>query len=86
MGGIPIGNPKENECGFYATLKFEDGTGLYESELLKPGYGLTDLPLLQTLETGEYTAIIFSAVIFRQEVLVRRRIFQLVNILFHTAH
>lgn len=56
---LSIGNPKANECGFYATLKLEDGTVLYESELLKPGYGLTEVPLSQTLEKGEYTAIVY---------------------------
>lgn len=55
---LSIGNPKENKCGFYATLKLDDGTVLYESELLKPGYGLTDVPLSQTLEAGEYTAVV----------------------------
>lgn len=42
---LSIGNPKSNECGFYATLKLDDGTVLYESELLKPGFGLTEVPL-----------------------------------------
>lgn len=55
---LSIGNPKENKCGFYATLKLEDGTVLYESELLKPGYGLTEVPLNQTLDAGEYTAMV----------------------------
>lgn len=55
---LSIGNPKANKCGFYATLKLEDGTILYKSELLKPGYGLTEIPLSQTLEKGEYTAIV----------------------------
>lgn len=55
---LSIGNPKTNECGFYATLKLEDGTVLYSSELLEPGYGLTEVPLSQTLEAGEYTAIV----------------------------
>ena len=55
---LSIGNPKTNECGFYTTLKLEDGTVLYESELLKPGYGLTEVPLSQTLEKGEYTAVV----------------------------
>lgn len=27
---ISIGNPKSNECGFYATLKLDDGTILYK--------------------------------------------------------
>ena len=55
---LSIGNPKDNNCGFYATLKLEDGTVLYESELLKPGYGLTEVPLNQTLDAGEYTAMV----------------------------
>ena len=55
---LSVGNPKANECGFYASLVLEDGTVLYESELLKPGYGLTELPLTQTLKKGEYTAMV----------------------------
>lgn len=55
---LSIGNPKSNECGFYATLKLEDGTVLYESELLEPGFGLTEVPLSKTLEKGEYTAMV----------------------------
>ncbi|MGN0536122.1 MAG: hypothetical protein ACI4IR_09010 [Eubacterium sp.] len=56
---LSIGNPKTNNCGFYATLKLEDGTELYKSELLEPGYGLTEVPLSQTLKAGEYTAIVY---------------------------
>lgn len=56
---LSIGNPKDNKCGFYATLKLEDGTELYKSELLKPGYGLTEIPLTQTLTAGEYTAMVY---------------------------
>lgn len=56
---LSIGNPKANNCGFYATLKLEDGTELYKSELLKPGYGVTEIPLTQTLTAGEYTAIVY---------------------------
>ena len=56
---LSVGNPKANNCGFYATLKLEDGTELYKSELLKPGYGLTEIPLSQTLKSGEYTAILY---------------------------
>ena len=55
---LSIGNPKDNKCGFYATLKLEDGTVLYESELIKPGYGLTEVPLNRTLKAGEYTAMV----------------------------
>lgn len=56
---LSIGNPKTNSCGFYATLKLEDGTELYKSELLEPGCGLTEIPLTQTLKAGEYTAIVY---------------------------
>ena len=56
---LSVGNPKENNCGFYATLKLEDGTELYKSELLKPGCGLTEIPLSQTLKSGEYKAIVY---------------------------
>lgn len=56
---LSIGNPKDNKCGFYATLKLEDGTELYKSELLKPGYGVTEIPLTQTLTAGEYTAVVY---------------------------
>lgn len=55
---LSIGNPKTNKCGFYATLKLEDDTVLYKSELLEPGYGLTEVPLSETLEKGEYTAMV----------------------------
>lgn len=55
---LSIGNPEDNSCGFYATLMLEDGTVLYESELLVPGYGLTEIPLSETLQKGEYTAVV----------------------------
>ncbi len=56
---LSIGNPKENQCGFYATLKLQDGTVLYKSELLEPGYGLTEIPLSKSLTAGEYNAIVY---------------------------
>ncbi len=55
---ISIGNPKENKVGMFATLKLRDGAVLYESELLKPGQGLEEVPLSQTLEKGEYEAMV----------------------------
>lgn len=64
---LSIGNPKENDCGFYATLKLEDGTILYESELLKPGYGLKEVPLKQTLKKGTYTAEVFYKCVMLDE-------------------
>lgn len=55
---LSIGNPEDNTCGFYATLMLADGTILYKSDLLNPGYGLTEVPLLETLQKGEYDAVV----------------------------
>ncbi len=55
---LSIGNPPANTCGFYATLKLADGTVLYRSELLEPGFGLTEIPLEKSLDAGKYTAIV----------------------------
>ena len=56
---LSIGNPKENQVGFYATVKLFDGTVLYESPLLEPGQGLTEIPLNGTLEKGIYDAMVY---------------------------
>lgn len=55
---LSIGNPKENSVGMFATLRLADGTVLYESPLLKPGQGLTDIPLSKSLEKGTYDAVV----------------------------
>ncbi len=55
---LSIGNPSANTCDFYATVQLEDGTVLYESELIQPGYGITDIPISVTLERGEYSAMV----------------------------
>lgn len=55
---LRIGNPKENTCYLKAALKLEDGTVLYESELLKPGTGFDEIELNQTLSAGEYEALV----------------------------
>lgn len=68
---LSIGNPSANTCGFYATLKLADGTVLYRSELLEPGFGLTLVPLEQTLEAGEYTAIVLYECVSLDEAHTR---------------
>ena len=65
---ISIGNPKDNNVGMFAAIKLDDGTVLYESELLKPGQGLTEVPLTQTLEKGEYNAVVaYQCVLLDEE-------------------
>ena len=53
---LSIGNPKENKVGMFAELQLEDGTVLYQSPLLSPGQGLTEVPLNKTLDKGTYNA------------------------------
>lgn len=55
---LSIGNPKANKADFYATVELEDGTVLYESPLLEPGQGITDIPITKTLSKGEYNAFV----------------------------
>ncbi len=65
---LSIGNPKENSVGMFATLKLADGTVLYESPLLKPGQGLTEIPLSRTLEKGTYDAmVVYQCVLLDEE-------------------
>lgn len=53
---LNIGNPQENNAGFLVTVKLEDGTVLYESPVLEPGQGISELPLLTSPKKGTYTA------------------------------
>ena len=64
---LRVGNPKENKVGFFAEVKLADGTVLYKSELLKPGQGLEEIPLTQTLEKGEYDALVLYRCVLLDE-------------------
>ena len=65
---LSIGNPKANTVGFFATLKLQNGDVLYESELLKPGQGLTEIPLTHTLSKGTYNAtVVYKCVLLDEE-------------------
>lgn len=55
---LSVGNPKENSCYLKATLQLEDGTVLFESDLLEPGTGYEQIELTQTLEPGKYNAFV----------------------------
>ena len=65
---LSIGNPKANSVGFFATLKLQNGDVLYESELLEPGQGLTEIPLTHTLSKGTYdAAVVYKCVLLDEE-------------------
>lgn len=55
---LNIGNPKQNSVGFEVTVELEDGTVLYESPILEPGQGVSELPLLTSPEKGTYQAYV----------------------------
>jgi len=55
---ISIGNPSENHCYLKISVTMEDGTTLFESDLLKPGTGYTEIPLSKKLSAGQYNIIV----------------------------
>lgn len=65
---LSIGNPKENKVGMFAELQLEDGTVLYQSPLLSPGQGLTEVPLNKTLDKGTYNAkVVYRCVLLDEK-------------------
>ena len=65
---LSIGNPKENKVGMFAELQLEDGSVLYESPLLSPGQGLTEVPLNKTLDKGVYNAkVVYRCVLLDEK-------------------
>lgn len=60
---LSIGNPKENDVGLIARVELEDGTLLYESELLKPDFGIEDIPLLTSPKKGTYKAFVIYQIV-----------------------
>lgn len=51
---ISLPNPPENCCYFQITLYLEDGTPLWQSDLIKPGKTSKPILLTQALEKGMY--------------------------------
>lgn len=64
---LSIGNPKDNEAAFYATVELEDGTVLYRSELLEPGFGMKEIPVSEDLKKGEYSAYVIYQIVSLDE-------------------
>ena len=64
---LSIGNPDVNNVDLYASVELEDGTVLYESDLLEPGYGIKDIPLAETLKKGTYKAYVVYRIVSADE-------------------
>lgn len=51
---VNLYNPAENSCYFKISILLEDGTVLYQSNLIAPGKGLYDIELQKALPEGTY--------------------------------
>lgn len=51
---VVLSNPPENTCLFRISLILEDGTVLWTSDLIKPGYDSAPIRLSQPLSAGSY--------------------------------
>lgn len=51
---LTLSNPPENSCLFRISLILEDGTVLWTSDLIKPGYDSAPIRLSQPLSAGSY--------------------------------
>lgn len=60
-------NPHQNVCYFQISLFLEDGTLLWESELIEPGSTSKPIILVQTLEKGTYSNAILKYSCFKMD-------------------
>lgn len=51
---VNLYNPEQNTCYFKMTILLDDGTKLWESELVEPGKAIYDLTLDKPLDAGVY--------------------------------
>lgn len=55
---VSFQNPVENSCYFRISLILDDGTVLYQSELIPPGKEVREVTLAQPMPAGEYAATV----------------------------
>ena len=53
---VNLYNPENNPCYFVISLVLDDGTLLYQSDMIAPGKGLYKITLAEPLPAGEYAA------------------------------
>ena len=51
---VNLYNPEKNSCYFKISLLLEDGTLLYQSDLIAPGKGIEEIEILRALPGGNY--------------------------------
>lgn len=54
MQAVYLHNPEENTCYFQISLTLEDGTTIWQSDYLEPGYAFNRIELSEALKKGTY--------------------------------
>lgn len=57
---LTLFNPPENNCFFQIELMLDDGTLLWQSDLIEPGYSSLPIKLVKPLEEGSYTGSVLK--------------------------
>lgn len=58
LSGTTLFNPAGNPCYFQFTLVLDDGTVLFESQLVPPGKGISEAKLTRKMKEGTYDVTI----------------------------
>ena len=64
---LALPNPEQNMCYFEITLYLEDGTLLWQSELIEPGEISKPMTLTQELEKGTYPNALLRYACYRMD-------------------
>lgn len=64
---LSLPNPPQNVCYFQISLYLEDGTLLWQSELIEPGATSDTITLTRVLEKGSYTNAILKYSCFKMD-------------------
>lgn len=64
---VALSNPQSNTCYFQITLSLEDGTILWESELIAPGTSSKPMRLTEKLEEGTYPNAVLHYSCYRMD-------------------
>lgn len=57
---VTLYNPSQNDCNFKMSLILEDGTVIWQSDTLEPGYAFSRITLDQKLEKGTYENVLLK--------------------------
>ena len=64
---INLYNPARNSCCFQISLLLEDGTELYQSDLIAPGKGVYEIALRKPLPEGTFDGCVLRYACFTMD-------------------